>query len=387
MQYAPPDTVLASLLTALLFADPELDAIAWSGEHVCPGAAQELAEAIDEQIGGPPAGGEPLTIAIRLEPSQGAGPRLELSIASKIGSERHELHAESCAAVIDQAALLVASARDPFVFVWTPASPPGGPQPGDPRVRPPIQRPRARSSEAPAIDRPAPLEPPDPPTIEPDPPAIERPLVDRGESPSPSEPAIERPVRRRGPRPPVTGAIGAAATGFVGLFPSIGGGAELEGALERGAFRWQLAGSGWFGGRFRANDGTIGGDLWALGLGTGLCGVPLATRRVRLPLCAGAGAGLVVADAVGTLAARRSTQAWAWLGAEARVQVLVTPRFALGLGVGVQVSLVRPGWSVSSPDAEFRLRPITGILRLSGEFRGLARNSRSSSISPRARGQ
>lgn len=376
LDFEPHCPVLTSLLSALLLGSPQIDGILWSGEQVCPGAARELDAAIDSQFGDALEQGASLEIALRFEPGQGAGPQLDLSIVSEVGSERHELHGTSCAALLDQAALLIVSARDPFMFVWMP--------PDLPRelARPPIQRPRLRSSVP--VD---PVDPVDAEVVEPEP--AELPAFDS------SEPSVVAPTlaaepppspRRRGEAPPTTGALGVAATGFVGLFPTIGGGAELEGALERGAFRWQLAGSGWFGGRFRASDGSIGGDLWALGLGTGLCGVP-ATRRVRFPLCAVGGVGMVAADAVGTLAARRSNQAWAWVGVEARVQVLVTTRFALGLGVGVQASLLRPGWSVSSPDAEFRLRPVTGILRLSGEFRGISRKSRSSLTNPRVRGQ
>lgn len=352
------------LLLATLLAGPGPEQVAWTGEQVCPGSGDALEEALEGYLGESSREPASMEIAIRIEPGQGAGPRLQLTIVSAVGRERHALRGSSCAAVIDQAALLIASAVDPFLLAWRP--------PSDPiATRPPVQRPRPRDV---VVEVPAPeLEVvPESPRPRPRPSESFGPLI-----------AAEPPERAR---ERATGTIGAAATGFVGLFPQIGGGAEIEGALEHRAFRWQLAGSSWFGGRFRSSEANIGADLWALALGTGLCGVP-ATRRVRVPLCGVGGVGLIAATAVGTVDARRSIQPWAWLGAEARVVLLARPWLGIGLGVGVHASLLRPAWAVSSPDAAFRVPPVTGILRLTVEFRELGRNPRKSSITPIARGQ
>lgn len=357
------------LLISLLLAEPE--PIAWTGEQTCPGSEQALAEALEGYLGQTAREPESMAIAIRIEPGQGSGPRLQLTIASDVGRERHGLRGPNCAAVIDQAALLIASAIDPFLFVWRP---PGQPPRAEPiATDPPVQRPRPREVEA------VPVRPPEPPELAVDvrPPPSEGfgPLVVADPDPEP-ERARQRP----------TGTIGAAATGFVGLFPQVGGGAEIEGALERRALRWQLTGAGWFGGRFRSTQADLGGDLWALTLGTGLCGVP-STRRVRVPLCGVGGVGLIHATAVGTLDARRSIQPWAWSGAEVRVVLLARPRLGIGLGVGIHASVLRPAWAVSLPDAVFRVPPVSGIVRLTVEFRQLGRNSRNSSITSIARGQ
>lgn len=352
--------------------------LAWSGDDVCPGAPALLDAEVERQLG-PSAGVDRrVDVEVRIDAGAGEGLELALTLRSDAGHEQHRLRAGSCAALLEQAAILIASARDPYVFAWR--------GPSEPRLGfdaalrgplPPIQRPSRRTVDP----------PPDPgPELPPRPTRSEVPPLDglplASTMPEPREP----PSRRRS-REPLRGAIGIGAGALVGLFPNVGGGGVLEGALERAAFRWQLAGAGWAGGRFRASGGATGGDLWALELRSGLCGVPLRGRRVRVPLCALGGGGAVVADAVGTAQTRRSAQAWGWLGAEVRVQVLATPRLALGLGLAVQVQLVRPGWFVSSPDAEFRVPPVTGLLHVGAEFRGLGENRRRSAITSPGRGQ
>jgi hypothetical protein len=351
--------------------------VAWSGDDACPGAAALLDAEVARQLGPSAGAAEPtLEVEARIEAGRGEALELALTLRSDAGHERHRLRAGSCAALLEQAAILIASARDPYVFMWR--------GPAEPRLgfdaassepsRPPVQRPSRRVV---AESQPDPQPPVEPVLAD----ADELPLVG-ATRPAPSD-AQPRPRASE----PVRGALGIGGGAVVGLFPNVGGGAALEGALERGAFRWQLAGAGWAGGRFRTSEGGLGGDLWALELRSGLCGVPLRERRVRMPVCALGGGGALVADAVGTAQARRSAQAWGWLGAEVRVQVLATPRLALGLGLAVQIHVVRPGWFVSSPDAEFRVPPVSGLLHLGLEFRGLGENPRNAAITSRGRGQ
>ncbi len=352
------------------------DPVVWSGDEVCPGAPALLDAEVERQLGADRAD-QTLEVEVRIDAGPGEGLELALTLRSDAGHEGHRLRAGSCASLLEQAAILIASARDPYVFAWR--------GPSEPRLGfdaalrgplPPIQRPSRRTVDP--TPNPRPDLPPRPIRSEPPPDGL--PLASA--MPEPPEP----PSRRRS-REPLRGAIGIGAGALVGLFPNVGGGGVLEGALERAAFRWQLAGAGWAGGRFRASGGAIGGDLWALELRSGLCGVPLRGRRVRVPLCALGGGGAVVADAVGTAQTRRSAQAWGWLGAEVRVQVLATERLALGLGLAVQIQLVRPGWFVSSPDAEFRVPPVTGLLHVGAEFRGLGEKRRRSAITSPERGQ
>jgi hypothetical protein len=196
--------------------------------------------------------------------------------------------------------------------------------------------------------------------------------VDAPEEPRPFGPLELADPTRDPSRPPISGALSVGATAFVGLFPDIGGGVELEGALERGPLRWHSGVSGWFGGRFRSTQAEVGGDLWALGLNSALCGVPEA-RRVRVPLCAVAGAGFISVRAVGTVEPHQSTRPWAWAGAEARVLTLVREDLAIGLGVGAHAALVRPAWEVRSPTVRFTVPPVMGVVRLTFEARQLGR--------------
>jgi hypothetical protein len=358
--------VRAGLLIALLAAEPTFE---WSGASVCPGAEVELAEALHAYLGESSKRPEDVVVALRIEPGPDSGARLDLAIASRVGEERHELIGLSCAQVIDQAALLIASVIDPFVFGWP--MPPR--EPNERRmaiaVRPPVQRPRDQAVGVEA--------PPSSSSV-----AVPVRSVDLQYFAPPDASRTYELVavpEDQGDRPQTTGALGVAATAFAGLFPQIGGGAEIEGAVERAAFRWQITGSGWFGGRFRSSDAEVGGDLWALGVGSGLCGVPATGRhftrhpkgRLRVPLCAVGGVGFVSAEAVGTRVPRRTYEPWAWAGAEARVVLLARPKLGIGLGVGVHAALLRPAWAVRSPDVEYRVPPVSGVLRLTVELRGL----------------
>jgi hypothetical protein len=229
----------------------------------------------------------------------------------------------------------------------------------------PIQRPIRRSGAAPEVE---PMTDPDlqEPAPKLDPAIRASPTPDTTRSPRTStDPDRGSPTR--------TGTIGVGAVAFVGLFPGPGGGVQLDGALEHGAFRWQNAIAGYFGGRFRADRAEIGGDLSALAISTGFCGVP-GTPRIQVRLCGLAGAGFVSARAVGTFSPGRSTQPWASAGGEVGLGVVARPRLAVVLGVGVQAALVRPGWQVQAPNGSFAVPPVMGLARLGLEIRELGRD-------------
>ncbi len=333
--------------------------VEWRGSEACPGAEVEFERALDGYVGEPAVDDGSVVARARIVDGGGHGLHLQLSIESAVGNEEHDLVGLGCEQLIDQAALLLAGAIDPFVYA------------GAGRERAiavvPIQRPTmpivsSAAPEAGGWTEPAADHVAAPPRLGSRPetksfgPLV---AVDTGSS---------EPGRRRA----IEGSIGVAGTGFVGLFPRIGGGAELEGALERGGFRWQSAATGWFGGRFRASDAEVGGDLWALSFSSGLCGVP-GTSRIHVPLCAVGGVGVISVRAIGTVEPRRSTQPWVYAGAEARLSVLARPDLAVGLGVGVHAALVRPAWEVRSPDVRFEIPPVMGIVRLTLEMRGLGR--------------
>lgn len=313
--------------------------VEWAGQDICPGAEHELERALDGYVGeAMPAGN--VAARVTLIDVGGSGMYLTLTLESEAGREQHELRGLGCEQIVDQAALLLAGAIDPFVYAGA-----------DARRQPevvPIQRPITIMREL-EVEQLSELEPeaqPQPP-VEHHVPSFELQSVDRA----------PRDVRRNHV------SLGVAAASFVGVFPQIGGGAQLDGGLDRGAFRWQAALSGYFGGRFRASDADVGANLWALDATTGFCGVPSA-KRIRVPLCGVGGLGLVSARAVGTVEPHRSLRPWVHVGAEAGVSVLVRPYLAVGLDVGVHVALVRPSWEVRAPDVHYAIPPVMGIVRL-----------------------
>lgn len=366
MRIGPDSTslILGSLLSLLLGLGEASPTIVWSESEVCPGAEAELELAIASYLRNEASEDVALEAAVRLVDAGPVGMRLELEIATAAGTEQHELAASSCERLLDHAALLIASAIDPFLYAWT------GPGQAEAAAE--------RHHRSVAVQRPR----ASPVVI---PPAEQQPRVETNEAPPATaiDPdfgplALSEPTRAR---PPITGALSVGATTFVGLFPDPGGGVELEGALERGPLRWHTGVNGWFGGRFRASDAEVGGNLWALGLASALCGVP-KSRRVIVPLCASAGVGFISARAVGTTEQRQNIQPWAHAGAEARALLLIREDLAIGLGIGAHAALLRPAWEVHSPGVRFRVPPVMGVLRLTFEARSLGKTRRSA-IKPR----
>lgn len=335
--------------------------VEWTDNAACPGAEIELEQAIGGYLNPDSAALVEVEVRLGLRDAGPAGLRLELQLDSAAGQERHQLAAIDCDRLIDQAAMLIAGAIDPFAYGWSPAVREDAPER---HHAPLIQRPRSAEIEAPT---PAPT----PSPVEPD----ESPDVFEEFGPLESvEPGSERP------KPPISGAISVGGTGFVGLFPDVGGGAEFEGALERGRLRWQTGASGWFGGRFRSDQADVGGNLWALALSSGLCGTlggaPGATR-IRVPLCGVAGAGFIHVRTVGTAVAREDIRPWAWAGVEGRLLILARENFAVGLGVGAMAALIRPAWEIQSPGVRFTVPPVMGVLRVTLEARELRRKEKS----------
>lgn len=337
----------ALLISLLAFGSPTQARVEWSGADTCPGAEYEFERALDDYVGERALGDAFARVVV--SEGDGAGMRMTLTVESVAGREQHELRGLACEQLVDQAALLVAGVIDPFVYAG-----------GDRRMQReivPIQRPKSVPKREPA---PAPEPEPEPepqPELEFDPP----------QSPSPPPPS----TRDRIPRDPSRnrGSFGVAAIGFAGLFPQVGGGAQIEGGLERGAFRWQGTVTGYFGGRVRAEAANVGANLWALAGSTGLCGVP-EVRRVRFPLCGVGGVGFVSAQAIGTIEPGRSVRPWVHVGAEAGVSLLARPKLSIGLGLGVHAAVVRPSWEIRAPDVDYAVPPVMGLLRVIVEIHG-----------------
>jgi hypothetical protein len=296
-----------------------------------------------------------------VQPSPGGDFRLHLRIEVDGVGEQHELRSFDCDRLGRDAALLIASAIDPFALGPAIAFEPAAPTHRQLLVAPSpvvvVQRPRSRVLAPPAQRD---------PQVGSEPAVVpELALTPRADAPSPEPRPARRPLV-------IEGTIGVAGTSFAGVFPQIGGGLAVEGGLERGLFRWQLDASAGFGGQFRAAGTDVGADLWALAGTTGVCVVP-AVGQVRFPLCAVGGAGAITASAVNTDAARQLVRPWVYAGADLRVHWSPRPRFAAFLGVSVVPALVRPAWSVTNPAADFRIAPVAGFVRLGVELRGLGR--------------
>lgn len=334
--------------------------IEWDGIEGCPSQAA-IVEATHGYLGRSLAAFPRAVLARARVEADPMGYRLRLTITVDGTHEQHELRAVDCDRIGRDAALLIASAVDPFAS--------GPPAPAErqlgmtpvivqrPRTRPTVTATAATTAEPKII-----LEPDPPGDSSPGPssaPPLSVALVDRPEP-------LERPPNR-----PVVGSLGAAGTGFVGLFPQIGGGVELEGGLRRGRFRWQLGAAGWFGAGFRAPGTDVGVDLWAASGSTGFCVAPhwgSGWGSVRLAACAVAGAGAITATSVNTQNQRTLVRPWAFAGPDVRVTWSPRPRFGLYLGIAALPALVRPGWSVQNPEASFRIPPVLGLLRLGVEL-------------------
>jgi hypothetical protein len=337
--------------------------IEWEAVEGCPSQAA-VVEALAGSLGRRLAEFPRAVLAhARVEASTG-GYHLHLRIEVDGVNERHELSATTCDQLGWDAALLIATAVDPF------AMGPREPRPRQLLLTPvPVQRPRSRPEppRAVVVDHPREPVPTDQPRqfVEP-----AEPLLAPARPPEPVAVAAITPVDRARTRSGGGGSLAVAGTTFAGLFPQIGGGVEVEGGVDRGLFRWQLGASGWFGGSFRALNTDVGADLWAASGSTGACVVP-SIRRARFASCAVVGAGAVTASSINTTGPRSLARPWVHAGADLRVVWSPRPRVGMFFGLAVLPALVRPAWVVRSPDASFRVPPVVGLLRLGVELRGL----------------
>jgi hypothetical protein len=333
-----PLPVLA-LLATLLVAPGELS---WQAVEECPGGP-ELETAIASWIG--PSSGEREGVGARgrIQPTE-AGYRLDLVVELGSREQSHVLFGHDCDELTGLAALLIASAIDPFVL---------GQAPTDAIVVAP-ERPRVELSR-PIPERPSP-EPPSPEPRSADP-------VEFGPLAA-VEPA--EPARRR---PRVEGFLAASGMGYAGLFQRPSGGVELLGGIDRGALRVGIGAAGWFGGQFRSPTEGVGGDLQAVSGLLEVCGVPSVERaRLGFPLCAVGTAGAIVGTGVGVPAPATVVRPWAAAGGDVGLRWRVHRRIALRLGVGLLASLIRPVWTVAGPVVTFTTPPVMGTVRVALEL-------------------
>jgi hypothetical protein len=347
-----PLPVLA-LLATLLAVPAELS---WQAIEECPGVG-ELETTIEGWIGKGTPGGEGVRARGRIQSTAG-GYTLDLVIELGPREQAHALQGHDCAELTDLAALLIASAIDPFVLG------------------------SASGATIDVFERLDPLDPilvePLSPWVEPAPAPLIPPAIPERSIPEPEpddvEPLVFGPITALDEREPprarrVEGFLAASGMGFAGLFQRPSGGVELLGGIDRGALRVAIGAVGWFGGSFRSSDGTVGGDLRA---GTGvieICGVPTLERgRVGFPLCATGTAGAIVGSGVGVPDSATVVRPWAAAGGDVGLRWRVHRRVALRLGVGVLAALIRPVWEVAGPIVSFTTPPVMGRVRVAVEL-------------------
>lgn len=359
------------LLGSLVGGEPRSLALSWETELGCP-SELELRGEIAGWIG---EGADTQVVHVQGRVVESRGNyRLELHVESGARSHTHVLRDHDCAALTDRAALLIASALDPFALLRVdPLEPLDAAErdavevearalahaPSQPRAAPTVQRPRVRPRDEAEREGP-------------------RPADDAEQEPAPAVPALALAVPSefgplqvdRGeprPRAKLEGFLAASALGFTGLAARPGGGVELLVGLDRAALRIAVGAAGWFGGSFRsASNPSVGGDLQGASGVLEICGVPTlaAARRVSFPLCAAGTAGAIVGTGVGVPEPATVARPWVAAGGDVGLRVRVHPRVALRLGVGVLASLVRPVWEIAGPAVSFTTPPVLGRLRL-----------------------
>ncbi|MFV8756371.1 hypothetical protein ACNOYE_37970 [Nannocystaceae bacterium ST9] len=353
-------------LLALLVGPADLS---WQAVEECPGT-RELEAAIAGWLDVAPAEGEEVRARGRIEAWAG-GYRLDLNIQLGPREQGHVLESHDCAELTELAALLIASAIDPFVL--------GQPTPesdvfehldaivvvpATPRFQPAFEPARVpeRVVEGPREAVPEPTHTIDG-RVEPELESEPEPELEFG----PIAALDDAPTRRR---PRLEGFVASSGIGYAGLFQRPSGGIELLGGIDRGALRVAVGAAGWFGGRFRSStDEGVGGNLQAGSALLEVCGVPsFAGRRpVGIPLCATGTAGAIVGTGVGVASPATVVRPWAAAGADIGVRWRVHPRVALRFGIGALVSLIRPIWQVAGPVVAFVTPQVLGRLRLSLE--------------------
>jgi hypothetical protein len=116
-------------------------------------------------------------------------------------------------------------------------------------------------------------------------------------------------------------------------------------------------------GRFRSADGLTGGDLLAWDLGIRPCGVP-RWGIVELRVCAAIGAGQIRARGINVEPALQRAHPWLWVNPELGLAFALSDRWALFVDLGANLSVIRPTFSISNPDAQF----VTPVASARGRF-------------------
>lgn len=323
--------ILATWLTVTP-APPGSIEIDWAGPADCANA-DGLHDRVIELLGA--------DTSVRLEASATVEPlrtgfRLSLVIDQGAGHVVREVEAQTCAELLQAAALIIAVAANP---------------------------------------EPVEDEPPPPGTTT-DPPPSPRP-----EEPLPSaEPTVEPPPHDRD-APASTPPRGRPRRSWVSLAPELGLGTYVTTPLtigvggrigwRRGSWGIELSATHWLGRVLSIDRSAEIGLSLTHGSLRG-CAVPTA-RRVELPLCGGASMGVFNArPRQGLEDPRPSAIPWGAITAAAGAVVPLTRRWAVAVHAEALFPVVRPAVAVDTrgaPLALYRVPPLAGRLVLGVEFR------------------
>jgi hypothetical protein len=291
--------------------------LSWSAPPGCPGEGS-VGGAVARLLEGSSQSGS--RVRVDAVVTQRAGGWTLTLTTTRDGAVGHRaMKADSCAAVADAAALIIALAIDP-VHVVEPATvaagsapPPPPPPPPSPPAMPPIVAPA----------------PPAPPTVA---------------APRPPPPPRARPI-----------ALGVALAGDVGSLPAPAYGIEVSAAWVLRRLRLEAYAAYWPAQTATVSlpgvFGTLSADVYLADGGVLGCYAVVATPRWRLEPCAALELGALGASGSGLGVSTPGASFWAAARVDARATLRIADRVALVGGLGVAVPLNRQPMTETGPGA------------------------------------
>ncbi|MEM6291329.1 MAG: hypothetical protein AAGA54_08685 [Myxococcota bacterium] len=316
---------------ALLLLAPLVD-VTWDVPASCP--SQEVFEAMVVARANVEAQASPATTRASVKVREVSPQRWSLALTIEHGDEREarEYEAQTCAGVVEAAAVLV-SLR---VVEWS------GPEPLVPEPEPQPEPPPAEAEPRPDVE-PALVAPELPPAQPSTPPRTQGPA----EAPAPPRRAVE-----------IGGWLGAHGGVGFGVAPGVGGSLTVEGGVQGRGWRAGLAVQTTprqFGDHPDAPE--VRGRFDVVLAQALACGVPTA-GRVSFPLCGRvAGGGLRGAGRGAVTTADSAWGAWWGLGGSAAISFALTTRLA-AVGTAEALASLRP-WV-------FSVGGVSGLLHQTG---------------------
>jgi hypothetical protein len=313
-------------------AEPlELD---WPSHEGCPRREEVLAEAYRLLGGRPEASARRVRAAATVTPNAGKW-RLEMQTESDGARGKRSLSAETCRALGEAAALILALAYDPEAVARHDSRVDPAPPPKEP--------PAPRAEPLPSPPPPAP-----PPALRASPP------------PSPAWPPRPRPKERAGTGRSWNLAVGGHIASDLGSMPAAAFGLGGALALVTRRLRIGLEATYWLDQRALAKKKAGAGGDFSFVSGAA-SGCPLLLERpVMLGLCAGVELGRMHAAGFGVDHPSEFTSFWSALRFDALATLRVDRALALRAELGAAVPVSRPSWLLDRVGEVHRAEPVAG---------------------------